>query len=257
MGDYDRDNGYTQGSVTLKYQTKTMTQDRGRLFNLDPMDINEANFIPTASAVMGEFQRMHVVPEIDAYRLSKVATEAITAEKAGMVDYGYTPGATGTSALRAFKEGIKAVQDNYTGPLVCQATTDFIMELELELAGKITATTFSKGGIDTQVPSVDRVPIIPTSSNRMYTSIKINDGKSEGQKQGGYEKGATAKNINFFICPVTTPIAITKQDVMRIFDPLVNQKLNAWQLDYRRFHDIWILENKLDSVYVNIKEAKA
>lgn len=104
---------------------------------------------------------------------------------------------------------------------------------------------------------MDRVPIIPTSSNRMYTSIKINDGKTEGQKQGGYEKGTTAKNINFFICPVTTPIAITKQDVMRIFDPLVNQKLNAWQLDYRRFHDIWILENKLDSVYVNIKEAKA
>ena len=129
MGDYDRDNGYTQGSVTLNYQTKTMTQDRGRLFNLDPMDINEANFIPTASAVMGEFQRMHVVPEIDAYRISKVATEAITAEKAGMVDYGYTPGATGTSALRAFKEGIKAVQDNYTGPPVCQTTTDFIMEL--------------------------------------------------------------------------------------------------------------------------------
>ena len=26
MGDYDRDNGYTQGSVTLNYQTKTMTQ---------------------------------------------------------------------------------------------------------------------------------------------------------------------------------------------------------------------------------------
>ena len=60
------------------------------------------------------------------------------------------------------------------------------MELELELAGKITATTFSKGGIDTQVPSVDRVPIIPTSSNRMYTSIKINDGKTEGQKPVSY-----------------------------------------------------------------------
>ena len=184
MGDYDRENGYTRGSITLEYETRKMTQDRGRLFQLDPMDINEANFIPTASAVMGEFQRTQVVPEIDAYRISKVATEAIAAEKAGMVDYGYTPGAAGTSALRAFKEGIKAVRDSYTGPLVCQATTDFIMELELELAGKITATTFSKGGIDTQVPSVDRVPIIPTSSNRMYTSIKINDGKTEGQKQG-------------------------------------------------------------------------
>ena len=256
MGDYDRDNGYTQGSVTLDYETKKMTQDRGRLFQLDPMDINEANFIPTASAVMGEFQRMYVVPEIDAYRISKIATEVIAAEKAGMVDYGYTPGAAGTSALRALKAGIKAVRENYNGQLICQATPDFIMELELELAGKITAATFSKGGINTQVPSVDGVPLLSTPSNRMYTAIKIDDGKTADQKKGGYEKGSTAKNLNFFICPVTTPIAVTKQDVMRIFDPMVNQKLNAWQLDYRRFHDIWVLDNKLDSVYLNIKETK-
>lgn len=257
MGDYDRENGYTRGSITLEYETRKMTQDRGRLFQLDPMDINEANFIPTASAVMGEFQRTQVVPEIDAYRISKVATEAITAAKAGMVDYGYTPGAAETSALRAFKEGIKAVRDNYNGALICQATPDFIMELELELAGKITAATFSKGGINTQVPSVDGVPILSTSSNRMYTSIKINDGKTDGQKQGGYEKGTTAKNLNFFICPTNVPIAVTKQDVMRIFDPMTNQKLNAWQLDYRRFHDIWVLDNKVGSIYLNIKEAKS
>ena len=44
---------------------------------------------------------------------------------------------------------------------------------------------------------------------------------------------------------------------MRIFDPTTNQKLNAWQMDYRRFHDIWILDNKLDSVYLSIQEAKS
>lgn len=66
MGDYDRDNGYQKGSVTLEYETRKMTQDRGRLFQLDPMDINENNFVTTASAVMGEFQRTQVVPEIDA-----------------------------------------------------------------------------------------------------------------------------------------------------------------------------------------------
>lgn len=55
---------------------------------------------------------------------------------------------------------------------------------------------------------------------------------------------------------MTTPIAVTKQDIMRIFDPTINQKLNAWQLDYRRFHDLWVLENKLDSVFLNIKEAE-
>ena len=256
MGNYDRNNGYQQGSVTLEYETKKMTQDRGRLFQLDPMDINENNFVTTAAAVMGEFQRTQVVPEIDAYRISKLATETIVANKAGMVVKGYTPGAASTSALRKLKEGIKAVREGYNGALIVQATPDFIMELELELAGKIIMATFSKGGIQTQVPSVDGVPIIPTPSNRMYTAIKINDGKTGGQEKGGYEKGTSAKSLNFFVCPTTTPIAVTKQDIMRIFDPNINQKLNAWQMDYRRFHDMWILENRLDSVFLNIKEAE-
>lgn len=249
MGDYDREAGYQRGSVTLEYETRKMTQDRGRLFQLDPMDINEANFIPTAGAVMGEFQRTQVVPEIDAYRISKLATETLTADKAGMIGESYVPGTASTSALRKLKEGIKAVRENYNGALICQATPDFIMELELELAGKIIAVTFSKGGIQTQVPSVDGVPLVSTPSNRMYTAIKINNGKDSGQEKGGYEKGTSAKNLNFFICPVTTPIAVTKQDIMRIFDPTTNQKLNAWQMDYRRFHDMWILDNKLDSIH--------
>lgn len=254
MGDYDRDNGYQQGGVTLEYETRKMTQDRGRKFHLDAMDVNETNFVATASSVMGEFQRVHVVPEIDAYRISKLATDTITAKKAGMIEYGYTPGAEGTSALRKLKEGIRAVRDLYEGPLVCHATSDFLMELELELAGKITAVTFSKGGIDTKVPAVDGVPLIMTPSNRMYTTITLNDGKSGGQEAGGYKKGDSAKNINFFLCPRTTPIAITKQDIMRIFDPVTNQRANAWQMDYRRFHDIWILDNKLDSIFMNIKD---
>lgn len=257
LGDYDRDNGYQKGGITLEYETRKMTQDRGRMFQLDPVDINENNFVTTAASAMGEFQRMHVIPEIDAYRLSKIATEAIAAEKAGMVEYGYTPGAENTSALRKVKEGINAVREmGYNGPLLIHATPDFIMELELELAGKIVVTTFSKGGINTQVPSVDGVPLISTPSNRMYTAIEIQDGKTVGQEAGGYKKGSTAKNINFMVLPTTTPIAVTKQDVMRIFDPNVNQKLNAWQMDYRRFHDIWVLDNKLDSIYLSIKEAK-
>ena len=257
LGTYDRDTGYVQGGVTLTYETREMTQDRGRKFQLDPMDINESNFIPTAAAVMAEFQRTYVIPEIDAYRISKIASETITANKAGMIEYGYTPGAASTSALRKIKEGIKAIRSLYNGPLVCHATPDFIMELELELAGKITAVTFSQGGINTSVPAVDGVPIVSTPSNRMYTAITLNDGKTSSQEAGGYAKGSKAKNINFFICPRTTPIAVTKQDVMRIFDPLTNQKLNAWQIDYRRFHDLWVLDNKLDSIYLNIKDQNA
>lgn len=257
MGDYDKDTGYVQGGVTLTYETRTMTQDRGRKFQLDPIDIDENNFVTTAAAVMGEFQRTQVVPEIDAYRLSKIASETITAANTGMIEYGYTPGATGTSALRKVKEGIKAVRENgYNGSLVIHATPGFILELELELAGKISAVTFSKGGIDTQVPSVDGTPIISTPSNRMYTAITVYDGSTAGQTDGGYAKASSALDINFIVLPRTTPIAVTKQDIMRIFDPTINQKLNAWQMDYRRFHDIWVLDNKKNSVFLSIKDAQ-
>lgn len=257
LGDYDRDNGYLMGSATLEYETKKMTQDRGRKFQLDSMDVDETNFVTTASSVMGEFQRTKVIPEIDAYRLSKIATEAINANVAGMVQYGYTPGAANTSALRKVKEGIAAIRDlGYDGPLVVHATDSFILELELELANKISTVNFKKGGIITKVPAVDEVPIIPTPANRLVTAIKLNDGKTIGQEKGGFEKGATAKDINFEIMPLKTPVAISKQDKMRIFDPNTNQKADAWAMDYRRFHDLWILENKVNSIYVSIKDSE-
>ena len=256
-GDYDRDEGYAQGSVTLEYETRKMTQDRGRKFQLDSMDVNENNFVTTAAAVMGEFQRTFVVPEIDAYRISKIASEVISAAKAGMTEYGYTPGTANTSALRKIKEGIKAARDNIGSvPLVIHATSELILELELELAGKIRSVEFSKNGIITKVPAVDDVPIIPTPANRMYTAITVYDGKTSGQKQGGYVKGTTAKDINFLVMPRTVPMAISKQDKMRIFDPNTYQKADAWSMDYRRFHDLWVLDNKLNSIFMSVKDAQ-
>ena len=41
LGDYSRSGEFTTGAVTLEYETKTMTMDRGRTFMLDAMDINK------------------------------------------------------------------------------------------------------------------------------------------------------------------------------------------------------------------------
>ena len=56
--------------------------------------------------------------------------------------------------------------------------------------------------------------------------------------------------------PLDLPLAVTKQDIMRIFDPETNQSANAWAMDYRRYHDLWVLESKKEGVYANIKDAK-
>lgn len=244
MADYDRENGYAQGGVTLAYETFKMTQDRGRKFVIDEMDVDETAFIATASAAMGEFQRTQVLPEIDAFRISKLATIAITANQTGIKK---------DTVTESFKEGIKVVRDaGHTGPLVIHATFDVAMQFELEMAGKLTAQTFSKGGVDTTVPSIDGVPIIKTSSNRMVTAIKIYDGKSAGQEAGGFVKGESAKDIDFFVSAANAPIAITKQDKMRIFDPNTYQDADAWAMDYRRYHDLWVMDNKKSGLYFQL-----
>ena len=82
MADYDRTNGFVQGSVNFQYETKKMTQDRGRSFSFDENDVDETNFVLTASTVMGEFQRTKVVPEIDAYRYRTIPAACINKGKA-------------------------------------------------------------------------------------------------------------------------------------------------------------------------------
>lgn len=245
LADYNRDTGYVDGAITLSYQTKTLTQDRGRRFSLDAIDVDETNFVATAAAVMGEFQRKYVVPEMDAYRLSAIATTAITA---GNVKYGYTVGES--TILKEIKTGIKKITAKGYKNVVVHITPDAMLELEMAMAGKLTTVTFSQGGINTTVPGIDGCALIETAEDRMYSAIKIN-----ATGAGGYEKATTGKQCNFIVLAKEAAIAVSKQDVMRIFDPLTNQDKNAWSMDYRRFHDLWSLENKVDGLYVNIKDA--
>lgn len=252
MGNYNRDTGYVQGGVTLSYETRSMTQDRGRKFRLDTMDINENNFVTTAAAVMGEFQRIKVIPEIDAYRISKLAQTAITKTH---VEYGYTP--VKATIVEKIKDAIKGIRKRgFQGEIVIHINYDSLNAVEMALLTQLTSITFSKGGVDTRVPAIDGCPLIAMPDDRMYSTITINDGTTAGQTGGGYAKGAAGKDINFIAIGRPVPIAISKQDKIKIISPDVNQSADAWDLNYRRFHDLWSLDNKQDFIAVNIKDAE-
>ncbi|MBS4535828.1 hypothetical protein GOQ29_09395 [Clostridium sp. D2Q-14] len=252
LGDYDRATGFAEGSVNLSYETKTLTQDRGRTFQLDRMDVDESNFIATAANVMGEFQRTLVIPEIDSYRYSSIASQAITKESA---TGGYTPSAT--DVLTKLKDDIYAIYD-VAGeiPLVITMNMQIasILENSQELSKQLSVLDFG-GEVKTKVRGIDDNPIIKVPSARMKTKYVYNDGKTGGQEAGGIVADGTAKNINWIITPKQAPIAVSKTDKVRIFTPDQNQKADAWKLDYRKYHDLWIKDNQFKTIRVNIKEA--
>lgn len=251
MGNYK--NGYATGSATLKFQTKKMTQDRGRSFDIDVRDVDETAGIATIFQIMNEFQITQVIPEIDAYRISYLANNAIEAE---MVKDQYVP--KKETVIDEVKDAIKAIRKiGYNGELMIHANYDTITEIEKARAVVANTATITLHGVETRVQQIDGVPIIPTSDNIMVSKIKLNDGTTGGQEKGGFEKDGSGKTVNFLVVGKNVPIAVTKLDVIRVFDPMTNQTANGWKADYRRFHDIWVTDNKKKCMFVNIKEAKA
>ena len=81
----------------------------------------------------------------------------------------------------------------------------------------------------------------------MKTAYVFNDGTTAG----GFVADAAAKAINWIISVRRCPIAVSKTDKVRIFTPDTNQKADAWKLDYRKYHDLWVPTNKLNGVWVN------
>lgn len=250
LAKYDRDEGFNQGSVTLKFNPYKMTQDRGRTFQLDSMDVNETNFVATAGTVMGEFQRTQVIPEIDSYRYSKIAALATAENK---VTTGFTPAvATILEKLEAEITDIQDVVGEDEGLIVVMSTK---LRTILNNADKfnryLNVAEFKNGSINTTVKSFNDIPILGVPSARMKTAYVFNDGKTANQQAGGFKADTGAKDINWIIMPQRAPIAVSKTDKVRVFTPDVNQKADAWKIDYRKYHDLWIPKNRFAAIRVN------
>ena len=250
LAKYDRDEGFNQGSVTLKFNPYKMTQDRGRTFQLDSMDVNETNFVATAGTVMGEFQRTQVIPEIDSYRYSKIAALATAESK---VTTGFTPAvATILEKLEAEITDIQDVVGEDEGLIIVMSTK---LRTILNNADKfnryLNVAEFKNGSVNTTVKSFNDIPILGVPSARMKTAYVFNDGKTANQQAGGFKADTAAKDINWIIMPQSAPIAVSKTDKVRVFTPELNQKADAWKIDYRKYHDLWIPKNRFAAIRVN------
>ena len=254
LKDYDRDDGYPSGSVTMSYDEYEMTMDRGASFQLDAMDVNETNFFANATRVTDEFQTENVIPEIDAYRYSKLyallkAASRLTA---------YT--AEEKTVMDMLLSDIAKIRDEIGEdvPLVISIAQAVKTKLEQndKFVKQLNVADFRSGEINTQLKQINNCFLKPVPSSRMKTAYVFKDGKTEGEKEGGFAPAASAKQVNWIITTQDAPIAVTKQDKMKVIDPDTYQKADAWFLGYRRYHELWLLENRYKKCWVNA-EAEA
>jgi hypothetical protein len=254
LGDYDRVNhSYPQGGVAFAFETETMVMDRACELRFDRNDVDETNFTVTAQNVMNEFQRLHVIPEIDAYRYSKIAAYVI----ANGGESEYTPDAD--TVFNQFITDLYAMMDasgTSADNAAAIVSTPVMGLLESALINKnrhLGASSIRRGDADFAVSSIDGVPLIAVNSPRMKTSYVF----EAGSGNFGFTPDADAQNINWIIGPRTAPIAASKTDAVNVFAPGQHPNGDCWIIQFRKYHDLWIPENRINNIIVSVTPAPA
>ena len=245
MGDYDRDTGFAKGGVSVAGAPFTLTMDRGVSFQIDAQTADESGIADLAGQVMGEFVRTKVVPEVDAYVLSKLA--GLANGKGHTVD-----GTIATDIYKMFNKAKAKVQNEvgYDEELVCfvDATALSALQSSPEISRHLVLNDFKKGELHTKVASIDGVAILPVPDSRMKTAYDFHDGSAE---KFGFEPSSAAKNIGMLMLPRRGASLVKKTEQVRTFSPSQNQNADAWKLDYRLYYDVLVKDSLADGIYVH------
>lgn len=235
MADYSRNDGYVKGDVALSWQTAKFTYERGRMFIVDAMDNAETQRIAFGS-LAGEFMKTKAIPELDAFRFAQIAgTQGIFSASGTLSD--------GEEAAAALRTAVNAL-DSAQVP-----SEDRILFITPVLKGMIDDmdTTRSRA----VMAGFDKIVTVPQS--RFYTKIKLLDGKSEGETDGGYVKAADGADINFMVVHRPAVIQFTKTAVPKIVAPENNPDADSWKYGYRSYGICEVYANKRAGIYCHYK----
>lgn len=228
LANYNKQTGYVAGDVTLEYETKKCTYDRGRMFTVDAMDNIESAGI-AFGRLSGEFLRTKVIPELDAWRLASYAqVSGVTTEAANL-----TNGKEALAALRAARGKIENAEANLATCYLFINPTVYGMIEDLD-------TTASKKAIE------GFAGIVKVPQGRFYSKIDLT-----ASGNGGYAKNASAKELNFLIVDKQAAIQFQKHTVSKIITPDQNQDADAWKFGYRTVGIVECKDNKKDGIYVH------
>ncbi|MDD4390595.1 MAG: hypothetical protein PHW03_07315 [Eubacteriales bacterium] len=197
LGDYSRADGYPKGDVTAAWETLTLTEERGKEISVDRMDDEETLGL-TFGTVTGEFMRLHVIPEIDAYRLAKYASQEGISKAAPAV-------LTKDTIIAAIDEAVRQMNEDEV-PL--EGRKLYInSDLQPILNNALNRQWGSDGTVNTVLSGYNNMPITWVPPTRFYTELTLNPGTTNW----GY--GRTTDFQEFTGDGSTTEFTITDKPV--------------------------------------------
>lgn len=226
---YSRNNGFNDGTVTLTNTTYQCNYERGRMFTVDALDNAETAGV-AFGRLAGEFIRVHVGPEIDAFRIARYAgTSGIGSASADL--------STGADVLAALRVAATAMDE---GEVPLDQRYLFITPTLYGMVDDLD--TIKSRAVLERFQQIIQVP-----QTRMYSGISLSTSGA-----GGYSKTGAAKNLNFLVVHKGAVIQYNKHIVPKVVTPEQNQNADAWKFGYRVNGIADVFKNKKAGVYAHL-----
>lgn len=239
--DHSRDGSKNRGVVGNTYEAFSLAHDRDIEFYVDEMDVDETNQVLSAANITASFNTEQAIPELDAYRYSKLYSEFVA--KGGVVN---TTALTEANILSVFDKMMEDMDEAgvpESGRMLKVTPTVYTM---LKNAEKISRTIDVSGGatgINRNVRSLDEVTIVKVPSDRMKSAYDFTE---------GYVPAVGAKQVNMMLYHTSGILAPVKvADIYLWNKGETPESAYGFLYQNRSYTDLFVITAKIDAVAIN------
>ena len=249
------DFGYQKSPARLTWEEFTLKCDRAAAFEIEYFD-NEESGDELVGLGVTEISRTTIVPEVDAYCLSKIAEYAgnrgadgnfPTMIKDGTED---APLKTLNAAFLYYDEKEIPADDQivFVNPKFMAALRN-----TKEVTKFLTQEDFSAGkDIRFKIEKYEGRTLLTVSPDRLRTDIVLYN--------GGYTWGENSKEINFLMVAKSAVMHVVKYEKVKVISGEANlaaRGFDGYTIFARIYHDVFVPDNKRVAIYLNLAEGNA
>lgn len=242
MANYDRNAGYVPGDVTGTWQPYVLETDRGRSYQVDFLDNEQAMGLVVPN-LLGTVERQHIIPEVDAYRFAQYASGAAAGN---VVTETLSAGAATVASIDSASVALDNAEVPYEGRVLFVSPAVYGL-----LRGGITRLVPNgEKDVNNMIEVYNDMRVIRVPQPRFQTAITLN-APTTSSGAGGFAPASGASAINYMIIHPSAVLQVMQHYAPRIFSPEQNIEADAWRVQPRYAHGAWVKTHKTNGIFVS------
>lgn len=237
---HSRAGGFNRQSVSNENYTKVLSHDRDVEFFVDTMDVDETNQVLAATNLTEVFETEHAIPEVDAYRISKIYAEYLNL--GGKVD----DRELNRSNVLDIYDGMMQKMDEEEVPesgriLYVTPATNNILRQSADISRFMNmAGTSSR--INRNIRMLDEVEVVMVPPSRMKSHYNFDD---------GFSAKVDALQINMLLIHPSAVVAANKHSYIKLWTPGSHTLGDGYLYQNRQYGDLFVINSRVAAIGIN------